>query len=263
MQRNDESAKPKADNATLRAVRLRKRLALGPILAVAAVTLLLALTPLSQAATVRHGTFAPPYGGKGLVSVTLGTVGCGAKDLLTVYPKFTPSTGIASGATKAKSVSCSSPLGYNSAKGGFSSGYFSKPFTGLSGLHHVVVHWTVSWNSTITAKLGPRFSGFATASSFIVATLYLLDETNLTYLPPSTSWSWFSTTSNGTVHNSSTVFFAMYLNQTLVSSHSYTITPAINVAEYASASSAGPTSASAYLSLTGPTSTKLTSVTLV
>jgi hypothetical protein len=264
MQRLVSLAKPSAEHASTRAAPRRNRTMNAPALAALAVGLLIALTPFAQAGSVRHAaTYTPPYTGKGLVSVTTSTLGCGVKTTITTAPKFTTITGVAIGAGKAKAVSCSSPLGYNTAKAGAGVGYFTKTFTGVSGPHHVVVHWTVSWSSVLTAKLGPGFTGSAYASSYLVATLYLLDSTNLTYLPPSSSWSWFSSTANGTVTNHSSATFAMYLNQTLVSSHVYSITPAISLATYASASSVGPTSASAYLSLAGPgTSTKLLSISI-
>ncbi|MCI4318254.1 MAG: hypothetical protein L3J96_06910 [Thermoplasmata archaeon] len=262
MQRIEPRGESKTEFGTRKGTRVRGGLALVPALA-AAVVLLLVLTPFGQAAAVFHpSTFVPPYNGKGLVQITTSTLGCGGKATVAKAPKFTTSTGVATGAGRAKDSSCSSPLGYTWAKTSLSSGYFSRPMSHLSGLHHVVVQWKVSWNSTVSANLGPGFKGAASASSFLVATLYLLDETNGTYLLPSSGWSFLSSTVNGTVHSSSSATFSMYLNQTLVSSHTYVITPAINWAEYAQASSTGHCSASAFLSISGPGGTKLLSVTL-
>lgn len=262
MQRIEPRDETNTEFGTRQGLRIRGGLALAPALA-AAVVLLLVVTPVGQAAAVVHpSTFAPPYNGKPLVLVTTSTLGCGAKSTVAKAPKFTTSTGLATGASRAKDSSCSSPLGYNWAKTQLSSGYFSRPITHLSGLHHVVVQWQVSWNSTVTANLGPSFQGAATARSFIVATLYLLDESNGTYLPPSSGWSFLSSTVNGTVHSSSSATFSMYLNQTLVSSDICVITPAIDTSVYAQAGSSGHCSATAFLSLSGPGGTKLLSMTL-
>jgi hypothetical protein len=143
-----------------------------------------------------------------------------------------------------------------------SAGYFARPIHGVSGLHHVVVHWTASWNSTISANRGPGSLGTAQASTYLVATLYLLDETNGTYLLPSSGWNFLSGSLNGTVHSSSSASFAMYLNQTLLSADTYVITTGISWTEYAQTSSTGHASASAFVTMFGPGgATKLTSVT--
>jgi hypothetical protein len=240
------------------------RLARGSALIGSVVALLLVLMPLGQAATVHaNTTFSAPYNGKGITSTLLQTLGCGVKGTIPTHPKFTTSTGAAVLVVKTKAKSCPAALGYNWVIAGGGVGYFSKPFHGLSGAHAVVATWSVSWTSVITAGLGPRSTGAAHATSFLVATLYLLDETNLTYLLPSNSWGWFSSTTNGTVSVSSSATVSMFLNQTLVASHSYMITASIDATSYCQASSQGPSVATGSLSLSGSgNSTKLTSLTL-
>ncbi|MFI5417294.1 MAG: hypothetical protein ACHQ2Y_00140 [Candidatus Lutacidiplasmatales archaeon] len=236
---------------------------IAPALGGAGVAALLLLVPIAQAAPSHPlSTYAPPYNGKGLVSTSLSTLGCGVKGTITTHPKFTTSSGVAKVAVKAAAKSCGSPLGYNWVKIGGGSGYFTRTFTHVSGVHHVVAHWSVAWSSTVSVSKGPKFTGGGYASSFVVAVLWLLDETNLTYLSPANSWGFFSAISNGTVSNISSATVSMYLNQTLVSGHVYSITTAIDISAYAQASSKGPSTASALLSLAGSgKSTKLTSIT--
>lgn len=229
-------------------------------LAALALSVLTVLAPLSQGAPVHPlKTFAPPYNGKAIVGTNVQTLGCGVKGTIPTHPKFTTSTGVGVEALKAKAKSCPSGLGYNWVNAEASVGYFSKPITGLSGVHHVVVQWTVAWASTISASRGPTSSGSAHATSYIVATLYLLDQTNLTYLPPANGWGWYVATYNGTSTVSSSANVTMYLNQTLAAGHTFEITCAISASSYAWASSQGPSTAVGSLRLT---SAKLTSITL-
>jgi hypothetical protein len=230
-------------------------------LAAVALAVLTVLAPLSQGAPVHPlKTFAPPFNGKAGVATNTQTFGCGVKGMIPIHPKFTKSTGVGIESLKTKAKSCPSGIGYNWVNVEASVGYFSKPITGLSGVHSVVVHWTVAWASSISANRGPASRGSAHATSYIVATLYLLDETNLTYLPPANGWGWYSATYNGTSALTSSANIAMYLNQTLAAGHTFVITCAISASSGAWASSQGPSTALGTLSLTS--GTKLTSITL-
>jgi len=141
-------------------------------------------------------------------------------------------------------------LGYNTADTTGYAGMWTKTFTGLSGFHQVVAHWTVHWSSTIKANLGPhQANGQASASTLVRAVLYLVDETNGTYLNPANAWSSYSWTGNGTLVTIHSATVSIFVNQTLVGSHTYAIATWIYATTAVYAASTGGNTASATISL--------------
>jgi hypothetical protein len=211
------------------------------------------LTPLAQAATVVPAvTYGPPFSGGVATAKLLQYQGCGLTAKITKGPKFTLTSGVEVLGQKTTATSCPSPLGYNWVISSGSAGMWTKTFHGVSGLRHIVVKWHVSWTSTITASLGPTFSGSAHASTFMAAVTYLVDETNLTYIGAANSWGAYSYIANGTQTLTPSAAVTIYLNQTLISSHVYAIATWIYGTTASWASSAGPSTASAILVLAGP-----------
>jgi hypothetical protein len=240
---------------------------LGAALAIAAgfVALLLLTSPMTSAAQVHPAsTYAPPFHGKVATAKSLQYLGCGITAKISKGPSFSLTSGIEVLAEKTTAKPCGSPLGYNDVATGGNGGMWTKPFTGLSGAHQVVVHWTVHWTSILTAHLGAhQGNGASHASSFVSAILYLVDESNGTYLLPSNSWGSYSYTGNGTNTTASTALVSIHLNQTLLSYHTYAIATWIYASTFSFASSTGGSSSSASLVLTNAGgATKLTSVVL-
>ena len=182
-----------ADDRTSRVPRGRLSAPLvgsGLALAAIVVAAILVLTPLTQAAqSTSSVTSVKPFVGKVTTARSLAYLGCGTTAKITKLPKFSLKTGVEVLAEKTTAKPCASPLGYNTATTTGDAGMWGKPFTTFAGVHHVVVHWTVRWASTITAHLGTNQAlGQGSASTDLLAVLYLVDESNGTYLPAANSW---------------------------------------------------------------------------
>jgi hypothetical protein len=227
------------------------RFAQGLGVAAVLVALLVVTTPIAQAGPLHASlTYGPLFAGKVTTARTLQYLGCGTTAKITKLPKFALSTGVETLAEKTTAKPCASPLGYNTADTTGDAGMWTKAFTGLSGLHQVVAHWTVHWSSTIKANLGPhQANGQASASTLVRAVLYLVDETNGTYLNPANAWSSYSWTGNGTLVTIHSATVSIFLNQTLVSSHTYAIATWIYATTAVYAASTGGNTASATISL--------------
>jgi hypothetical protein len=243
-----------ADDRTSRVPRGRLSAPLvgsGLALAAIVVAAILVLTPLTQAAqSTSSVTSVKPFVGKVTTARSLAYLGCGTTAKITKLPKFSLKTGVEVLAEKTTAKPCASPLGYNTATTTGDAGMWGKPFTTFAGVHHVVVHWTVRWASTITAHLGTNQAlGQGSASTDLLAVLYLVDESNGTYLPAANSWGSYSHTANGTVVTTQSASVTIYLNQTLVASHMYSIATWIYVSSGSYAASTGGNTASATVSL--------------
>jgi hypothetical protein len=230
----------------------------------AAIAALLVLgAPLAGAAPLNGPvTYHAPFAGKATSARSLSYLGCGTTAQITKLPKFSVTTGVELLGEKTTAKPCASPLGYNTATTTGNGGMWTKPFTGVSGLYHVVVHWTVRWTSNVSAKLGPhQANGQASANAYVAAVLYLVDETNGTYLYPANSWVSTSYTANGSFVRTQSASVTMYLNQSVVSSHTYAIATWIFASTASYAAATGGDTASASLSLTNSGgSTTLTSI---
>ena len=191
------------------------RLAQGLGVAAVLVAILVVTTPIAQAGPLHASlTYGPPFAGKVTTARTLQYLGCGTTGKITKLPKFALSTGVETLAEKTTAKPCASPLGYNTADTTGYAGMWTKTFTGLSGFHQVVAHWTVHWSSTIKANLGPhQANGQASASTLVRAVLYLVDETNGTYLNPANAWSSYSWTGNGTLVTIHSATVSIFVNQ--------------------------------------------------
>jgi hypothetical protein len=225
----------------------------APSLSIAAVLVaaLMLAAPLAQAAPV-HATVTnvAPFVGKVTTARSLSYLGCGTTAKITKLPKFSLKTGVEVLGQKTTAKPCASPLGYNTATTTGDAGMWTKPFTGVGGLYQVVVHWTVRWTSTVTANIGPhQANGQASANAYVAAVLYLVDESNGTYLYPDNSWVSTSHTVNGTIVTTQSASVAIYLNQTILSSHTYAIATWIFGSTESYAASTGGNTASATLSL--------------
>jgi hypothetical protein len=228
-----------------------RRVGAGLALATLAVAAILVATPLTQAAQV-HGfvTSTKPFVGKVTTARSLSYLGCGVTAKITSLPKFSLKTGVEVLAEKTTAKQCGSPLGYNTATTTGDAGMWGKPFTGVSGVEHVVVHWTVRWTSTITANLGRNQAvGQASSTTYLNAVLYLVDESNGTYLPAANSWGFYSHTANGTLVSKQSASVTMYLNQTVLSSDRYAIATWIYALTGSYAAAYGGNTASATVSL--------------
>jgi hypothetical protein len=235
----------------------------GLALAVIALAAILVTSPLAAGApTGRSVSSAKPFIGKVTTARSLAYLGCGVTAKITKLPKFSLKTGVEMLAEKTTAKECASPLGYNTATATGDAGMWGKPFTPTAGLHHVVVQWTVRWSSTITAHLGPHQAiGQGQASTYLVAVLYLVDESNGTYLPAANSWTSYSHTSNGTFVTTPSASVTLYLNQTLLASNTYAIATWIYASSGSYAASTGGSTASATVSLANSGgSTVLTSI---
>lgn len=219
----------------------------GSALGVAAIALVMILTPFSQAAPVAFGTvvYHAPYAGKPVTGSFMQSVDCKVSGSYPKMPAFNRATGLEQVSVKSSARSCPSGLGYGWEDTTGSAGDWTPSFHGISGAYHVVVKWKVTWSATLKANLGPHFTGAAHSTLYLVGILYLYDGTNLTYLPATSTWSAFNATYNGTATFHSSVVATMYLNQTVILGHTYNIATWIDVSSYAYASSFGPSSASA------------------
>jgi hypothetical protein len=248
--------------------RLRYRLGARPFAAGLALTALfvvsgMVLTPIAQAGSTHASvTYLPKFPGKATTAKSLQYFGCGIKAKISKAPKFNLSSGVETLAEKTTAKGCASPLSYNDVDTTGDAGMWTKPFTGWSGVHSVVAHWTVRWSSSIQAHLGAhQANGRASASTYVLAVLYLVDESNGTYLYPSNGWNSYRWTGNGTLTSTPSATVSMYLNQSLISSHTYAIATWIYATSAAYAASTGGNTAFASIALSNSAgATELTSI---
>lgn len=204
-----------------------------------------AATPVGVAAA--SVTDKAPYTGVessnefGLLSGSGGPI-CGVAESFLVAPFFNLTTGHANESVKATAHSCGP--GTSFAEPEEMAGFTSASYTTTSGMHHIKATWTIDLSAKLVATPGGP-SQTAEAYFIVTTQLYLLDLTNSSVFDQANyPYLIYEITSGTYSHVYPKVVQELYLNATLVKSHSYEFGVFVYLTVYASVSP-GTSSASA------------------
>jgi hypothetical protein len=246
------------------ATRRPRRVTLGLTsgLAILAV-LVMVFAPVSSAASASPNalrTFLAPWSGAASTAGTFTMSGCGTGPSYPAFPAFNLTTGKATQSVSTAVKGCAK--GPSSSVAFIESGVVgAAPFNTTSGVHHVIVYWTVTVTITLKATPGGTTPG-ASADTEFLGDAVLDDNTNSSSVSSTNSWFQFNFTSSGTTTWHHTFMIALFINETLVLHHQYSVESFIYGYVDASASK-GANSASASINMaTLGDMGKLTKITL-
>ena len=201
------------------------------ILAAIGVALLFAGSAAAAPAVLAAGkvTDTAPYTGEEFGAAFLDESGCGVTGAIVVAPYFNLTTGQSYASLNLSATACGTP----SSEGDMDeeSGFVLAAFTGVGGSYHVKATWELNLSVSLAAK--PGSSSSAAAFYSVEPIVAVFDETNGSFLGPSTHAELFHEITSGTYsHTYSKLKVTQYSNQTLKKSNSYEIETYVLVETY-------------------------------
>lgn len=213
-------------------------------LAVTAVFLAPAVAGAPHPGTVT--TYRAPYAGYALTASAISKIGCGAHASTPGVPSFLVSSGKATGVDQASAKVCGSPHSFTRGAVNTSEGLFGGNWTvSASGVHHMTVHWSLTWVTNLSAVAG-NATQLAVAQASISVSAEVSDATSGAVFLSSNHWSQSNMTAHGFLNWSRAAQkVVLFVNGSLQTGHTYYFVTFVTVSVAAFVSQPGTSMASA------------------
>lgn len=248
-------------NETGRSGRNGAKWLAGSVVGVIAIACLLALSPLGQSVQVNvKTTLKAPYVGKSGIFQQLTSLGCGGTPTMVKAPTLSMSTGVGLASVKSHAASCTNGGGSDTIVAAAGFGAWIAPFKAVGTAHTLVLHWAITWNTTLKATPG-ALGSTAGASTTLLLSGSFQDAVTGAIFYTAHNWSQGNFTSNGSLGYKHTALVSLFLNATLVSGHMYYIVSQFTVLAVCSTSDSGGSTCDAAVNVgSAGNSAKLTSI---